>query len=71
MHYRNCIRQLLQKYAGYPCAYSEVENELIFDGERDRYQLLHVKWEPKHHIYGSVIYFAQDAECRFNRLFSC
>jgi hypothetical protein len=56
-HYRNCIRQLLQKYASYPYAYGEVENELILDGENDRYQLLRVGWENKHRVYGSVMHF--------------
>jgi XisI protein len=56
-HYRDCIQNLLKKYASYPYAYGEVENELIFDTERDRYQLLRVGWEQKHRVYGCVMHF--------------
>ena len=35
---------------------SKTEVHLIFDTERDRYQLLHIGWEDLSRVFGCIIY---------------
>lgn len=50
--YRDCVKQLLSKYASYKYSYGEVETQAIFDTERDHYQIVNVGWEQKRRVYG-------------------
>jgi XisI protein len=34
----------------------EVESQLVFDVERNHYQIMHVGWRNKHRIYGCVVH---------------
>ena len=56
--YRACIRQLLTNKATLEQSSSntEIESQLIFDTERDRYQLLDVGWENLKRIYNCFIH---------------
>lgn len=54
--YRQIITQLLNEYAGYERPDSNIEMEMIFDTERDRYQLVAVGWENKKRIHGCIIH---------------
>jgi XisI protein len=57
-HYRTCIQLLLRQYAeGNEPNRGEVESELVFDLERDRYQLVDVGWNRLERIYGCVMHF--------------
>ena len=54
--YRQIIRDILTEYSQIKSANEEVEAELIFDLERDRYQLVHVGWSRKRRIYGYILH---------------
>jgi XisI protein len=54
--YRQIVRDILTEYSQIKAANEEVEAELIFDLERDRYQLVHVGWSRKRRIYGCVVH---------------
>jgi hypothetical protein len=54
--YRQKIQDLLTELAGYGSANGEVESQLIFDAERDHYQLVHVGWRNHRRIYGCVVH---------------
>jgi hypothetical protein len=54
--YQQKIQDLLIELANYGSSDSEVESQLIFDTERDHYQLAHVGWRNKHRIYGCVLH---------------
>ena len=54
--YRQCVQELLTKYAGYSSSDTNVETELIFDRERDHYQLAYLGWEKNRRVYGVAIH---------------
>ena len=54
--YRSCIQKLIKEYARHKPAYGEVEVELIFDTERDHYQVVHAGWNKDRRVYGCVIH---------------
>ena len=54
--YRKKIQDLLTELAEYGSSNGEVESQLIFDTERDHYQLAHVGWRNNHRIYGCVVH---------------
>ncbi|MDY6786327.1 MAG: XisI protein [Cyanobacteriota bacterium] len=53
--YRDCIKAILIEYSTYKSPYGEVEAQLIWDTDRDRYQVVRVGWEPKQRVYGCSI----------------
>ena len=54
--YQTKIKNLLTELAAYGSGDREVESQLVFDVERDHYQLIHVGWRNKHRIYGCVVH---------------
>ena len=56
IEYREKIQDLLAELANYGFSDCEVESQLIFDIERDHYQLAHVGWRNKRRIYGCVVH---------------
>ena len=54
--YRNYIQNLLKEYSQIGSSNDEVESQIIFDTERDHYQLVHVGWRNKRRIYGCVLH---------------
>lgn len=50
--YRECVKQLLSKYASYKYSYGDVETQAVFDTERDHYQIVNIGWEQKRRVYG-------------------
>ncbi|ELS33824.1 MULTISPECIES: XisI protein [Pseudanabaena] len=54
--YRQKIQDLLTQLAEYGSANDGVESQLIFDTERDHYQLAHVGWRNDRRIYGCVVH---------------
>jgi len=54
--YRGYIKQLLAAYAELSAHDKEIETQLVFDEQREHYQLLHVGWQHRHRIYGVVIH---------------
>jgi hypothetical protein len=54
--YRQLIQELLQAHSEIKAINEEVEAELIFDQQRDRYQLVHAGWSNKRRVYGCVLH---------------
>ena len=54
--YQTKIQDLLTELAAYGSSDLEVESQLVFDVERNHYQLMHVGWRNKHRIYGCVVH---------------
>ena len=54
--YRQFVKEILTEYSSHKPAYGDVEVELIFDPERDRYQLVHAGWNKRRRIYGCTIH---------------
>ncbi len=55
-HYREIIQTLLAERGKVKLAHGEVETEVIFDPERDHYQVVHVGWDGNQFIYGCAIH---------------
>jgi hypothetical protein len=53
--YRQLIQDILAEHSEFKSINEEVEAQLIFDTERDRYQLVHAGWSNKRRVYGCVI----------------
>ncbi len=54
--YRQMIRQVLTRYAQIQPAYGEIEREVIFDAEHDRYQVVNTGWENRRRVYSCLIH---------------
>ncbi|MBW4619095.1 MAG: XisI protein [Cyanosarcina radialis HA8281-LM2] len=56
--YRQIVRQLLTSQVNVDSgnSESEIECQLLFDSERDRYQLLEVGWEGLKRVYNCFIH---------------
>ena len=57
VHYRDCIQKVLTQNGSGKPQHSEVENELICDTVRDRYQWMRVGWNGLHRVYHIVMHF--------------
>ena len=55
MNYREVVQTILKSHAKNR-SNSQTEVQLIFDTERDRYQLLHIGWEDLSRVFGCIIY---------------
>jgi hypothetical protein len=55
--YRNCIKRLLEEHSKFNGLESDVESEIFFDRDRDRYQLMRVGWHGLKRIYYTVMHF--------------
>lgn len=55
--YRNCIKHLLEKHSKFNGVESDVESEIFFDVDRDRYQLMRVGWNGLKRVYYTVMHF--------------
>lgn len=54
--YRQLIQELLEDYSTIDFNNPDLETEIIFDVERDRYQVVHVGWSHKRRVYGCVLH---------------
>ena len=54
--YRQIIQELLIKYSRYQIKDERIETQLIFDTERNHYQILELGWESYDRIYNCVIH---------------
>jgi XisI protein len=52
------IQELLQEIHNYSISNNNdgVEQEIVFDRERDRYLLIDVGWNQKEYVYGTIIH---------------
>jgi XisI protein len=54
--YRQCIRQLLRSQVDSEPENPEIECQLIFDSEHDRYQIMDVGWDGLKRVYYCFIH---------------
>ncbi|HLP92248.1 MAG TPA: XisI protein [Nostocaceae cyanobacterium] len=54
--YRNYIENILKEYSQYKPSYGDVELQLLFDQERDHYQLMSVGWNGEKRIHGIMLH---------------
>lgn len=54
--YRHYIKQLLSEYASQGPSDEDVDTELIFDTERDRYQVVSTGWKNRQPMYGCIVH---------------
>ncbi|AFZ60007.1 XisI protein [Anabaena cylindrica FACHB-243] len=54
--YRTYIQKLLTEYAQGSPSDDEVETQLIFDKERDHYQVVYAGWKNRRPMYGCVLH---------------
>lgn len=55
--HRECVQAILTKHGNYKPKQGEVERELIFDTERDHYQIIHVSWDGLRRVHHSIMHF--------------
>jgi XisI protein len=54
-HYRQIVQEILIAHSQIQPAYGEIEMGVLFDPERDRYQVLRAGWLQKRRVYGVLI----------------
>lgn len=54
--YRTYIKQLLSEYASLSPSDGEAETQLVFENERDHYQVVHTGWKNRKPMYGCVLH---------------
>jgi XisI protein len=56
--YRQIIQNLIEEIHNYSTSINNtgIEEEIVFDTERDRYLLIDVGWNQKEHVYGTMIH---------------
>lgn len=54
--YRQIIQDILLEHASYKSINEDVEPQIVFDRERNHYQLIHVGWSNDKRVYGCVIH---------------
>lgn len=54
--YRQIVQDILREHASYKSINEDVEPQIVFDNERNHYQLIHVGWSNKRRVYGCVIH---------------
>jgi XisI protein len=54
--YRQIIQDLIEEIHGYSNNDNEIEEEIVFDRDRDRYLLIDVGWNQKEYVYGTTIH---------------
>jgi hypothetical protein len=54
--YRHIIQEVLTEHSQIRPAYGEIQMKLMFDIERDRYQLLRTGWLEERRVYGTLIH---------------
>jgi len=55
-NYNNIIKDVIRQYAEERPLPKDLDAELIFDTERDHYQLVNVGWHNDRRIYGCVLH---------------
>lgn len=56
MSYSQLVQDVLKRHTTKGLSRGETDLQLIFDTERDRYQLLHIGWDGSKRVFGCIIY---------------
>ena len=54
--YRALVRGVIEDYARTKPSNGDIDVEVLFDAERDRYELMHVGWDGPRRVHGSVLH---------------
>jgi hypothetical protein len=54
--YRQIVQQILLEHSKIQPAYGEIDMGVLFDLERDRYQVMRTGWLQKRRVYGALIH---------------
>lgn len=54
--YRQYIKNIITEYAQYKPSYGDVEIQIVFDEQRDHYNLMTVGWNGEYRIRGSILH---------------
>ncbi len=55
---RKIIKQILIEYSKFKPAYGDIETDVVFDNERNHYQMVHIGWESKRRVCGAIIHIS-------------
>ncbi|MGD1806853.1 XisI protein [Dapis sp. BLCC M126] len=53
--YRNYVKNIITEYSQYKPSYGDIEVQVVFDEQRDHYQLLNVGWHENRQVRGCVL----------------
>ncbi|OZH51431.1 fatty-acid oxidation protein subunit alpha [Hydrocoleum sp. CS-953] len=53
--YRNYVKNIITEYSQYKPSYGDIEVQVVFDEQRDHYQLLNVGWHGNRRVRGCVL----------------
>jgi hypothetical protein len=56
IQYREIVQKLLREYAEIGNHDSDIETQIVFDTERDHYQLMNVGWKNQRRVYGCFLH---------------
>jgi hypothetical protein len=54
--YRQIVRNVIEDYGSGKPSHGEIETEVIINPEKDHYEVLHVGWDGKRRVHGSVVH---------------
>lgn len=54
--YRNLIQSIVEQHSESDTEDREVETQIVFDLERDRYLMFHIGWRGERRVFGCVIH---------------
>lgn len=54
--YRQIVQQMLREYAEIGSPDPDVETQIVFDTEREHYQLMNVGWKNQRRVYGCFLH---------------
>lgn len=56
IQYREVVEKILKGYADFLGSDDQIQVELVFDRERDRYLLVETGWENGYRVYGTLLH---------------
>lgn len=54
--YREIIKDILLEHSQHKPVYGDIDMEVLFDQDRDRYQVLRAGWLQKSRVYGALMH---------------
>jgi XisI protein len=54
--YREIVRRLIEEYASYKPSNGQIESEAVIDPARDHFEVMHVGWDGRRRVHGSVVH---------------
>ena len=54
--YRDIVESVLTEYSRIPYAHGDIQSEVVFDRNRDRYLLMNVGWRDDRRIHGCLVH---------------